>query len=342
MRGETVAKKGLKIGVDLGTVNTLVYIDGYGVIFNEPSIVAFDRKTKARIAAGAEAFDMLGKTHKSIHLVKPMEGGVVSDLDATGALLQFVFERLHSIEIDFSKATLLICYPSVISQIEKNAMISLAKRMGVHDVFMEEEVKAGALGAGIDIFAPEGSMVVDIGGGTTDIGILSLGDLVVSESIKIAGNYLDNEIIKFVKQNNHLMIGPKTAEKVKVHLGTVNEKIQNEKDFTFAGRDLKNGLPKRVTLKQSDIRHIFLQALEGIDNTCRKVLMTAPPELSSDIYRKGITVNGGGALVDGIKEYLEKSLSLKVIIAPNALTSIVEGSKILLKNRGNYLVKPLD
>jgi len=337
-----VARKGLKIGVDLGTVNTLVYIDGYGVIFNEPSVVAFDKKSKMRIAAGAEASDMLGKTHKSIHLVKPMEGGVVSDLDATGSLLQFVFERLHSISIDFSKSTLLICYPSVISQIEKNAMIDLAKKMGVYDVFLEEEVKAGALGAGMDIFAPEGSMVVDIGGGTTDIGILSLGDLVVSESIKIAGNHLDNEIMKYMKQAYHLMIGPKTAEKVKIQLGTVKEKLENDKEFTFAGRDLKNGLPRRVTIKQSEIRHIFLEAFDAIDNTTRKVLMSAPPELSSDIYRKGITVNGGGALVDGIKEHLEKSLSLKINIAPNALTSIVEGSKILLKNRGNYLVKPLD
>jgi len=337
-----VAKKGLKIGVDLGTMNTLVYIDGHGVIFNEPSMVAFDRNTNKLIAAGSEASQMAGKTHRHIRLVKPMEGGVVSELDATGSLLKYVLGRVNTIDVDFKRSTLLICYPTAISKIEMNAMIDLAKRMGVYDVFMEKEIKAGALGAGIDIFSPDAAMVVDIGGGTTDIGILSLGDIVVSDSIRTAGNYLDSEIEKFVKQKYQLLIGSQTSEKIKIEIGTLKKDIPSDKEITVGGRDLKTGLPRKITLKQSDITHIFEEAFERIENIIRKVLMAAPPEISSDIYKKGIVINGGGALIDGIKEHMEHSLKLKVSIAENPLTSIVVGSKLLLRNRGNYLVKPID
>lgn len=343
-RGDKVAGKGngFKIGVDLGTANTLVYINGYGVIFNEPSIVAFDRKSGDLIAAGTEAYAMLGKTHDHIKVVKPMEGGVISDIDGTNALMIYALSTLENINIDYSKSTLLICCPSEISSIERVAMIDLAKKLGMNDVFIEEEVKAGAIGAGLDIYSTTGSMVIDIGGGTTDIGIMALGDLVVSESLRVAGNFFDREIIKYVKLKYHIAIGTNTAERVKINIGTVRRELEEDREITIAGRNLKTGLPNRITLKQSEIQFIFLGAFENIANIAVKVLQQAPPELSADIFNNGLVINGGGSNIDGSKEFFEERLRLKVKQAKNPLTSIVEGSKILLQNRGNYLIKPVD
>ncbi len=337
-----MAKKGYKIGVDLGTVNTLVYLNGQGLIFNEPSCVAFDRRTNDCIAVGQKAKDMLGREHSLIKVVKPLEGGVIADLDATKALLVYVFDKLTSINIEFNRTTLLICCPSEVTQIERVALIALAKKLGVKDVFIEEEVKAGAIGAGIDIFAPQGSMVIDIGGGTTDIGVLSLGDLVVSESIRVAGNYIDNAIIKYVKMKYSMAIGSRTAENIKKSLGTVKQDLIEDKEFTYAGRNIVTGLPKRMVIKQSEVKALMIRALNSIANVARKVLEKTPPELSSDIFKDGIVLNGGGALIDGAKEYFEDQLNLKVRVSENALTAIVDGSKYLLQNRGNYLIKPVD
>jgi rod shape-determining protein MreB and related proteins len=337
-----MAKKGYKIGVDLGTANTLVYINGHGIIYNEPSVVAFDTVTNECIAVGNAANDMMGKEHSRIRVVRPLEGGVIADLDATKANLEFVFTKLAHINMDFKKSTLLICCPSEVTSIEQVALRDLAIKLGIKDVFVEQEVKAGAIGAGIDIFAPRGSMIIDIGGGSTDIGVLSLGDLVVCESIRIAGNYLDNEIIKYVKVKYSLAIGKRTAESIKKNLGTLRKNLTEEKNFMIAGRHIKTGLPNRVEIKQIEVRNIFIRSFEGITNRVIKVLQNTPPELSSDIYDDGLVINGGGALIDGIKEYFEEAIGLKVRISENALTAIIEGTKYLLKNRGNYLVKPMD
>lgn len=337
-----MAKKHHQIGIDLGTANLLVYINGNGVVYNEPSIVAFDKNSNKCIAVGKKAHSMLGKEHDQIRLVKPLEGGVIADLEATKAYLENVFERLESINVNFKNSTLLICCPSEISDIERVALLNLANRIGVKDCFIEQEIKAGAIGAGIDIFSSKGSMIVDIGGGTSDIGVLSLGDLVVSESVKIAGNFLDNEIIKYIKFKYGLLVGKNSAEQIKIHLGTVREQLPEEKEYSCAGRSIKNGLPTKVTIKQSEIQKIFLKAFQTIVNTIIKVLQQTPPELAADIFSDGIMINGGGALIDGVKEYLENALGLKVEVASNPLTSIVEGTKLLLMNRGNYLIKPSD
>ncbi len=337
-----MAKKGYKIGVDLGTVNTLVYMSGQGIIFNEPSCCAFDRRTNACIAVGQKAKDMLGREHQLIRVVKPLEGGVIADLDATKALLEFVFQRLTNINIEFNKTTLLICCPSEVSQIERVAMVELSENLGIRDVFIEEEVKAGAIGAGLDIFAPKGSMVIDIGGGTTDIGVLALGDLVVSESIRVAGNFIDHEIIKYVKLKYSMAIGARTAETIKKTIGTVKADLPVDKEYTYAGRHIVTGLPTRKVIKQSEVRIIMARALDQIANVAKKVLEQTPPELSADIFISGIIVNGGGALIDGIKEYFEGQLNLSVKVSDNALTAIVDGTKYLLQNRGNYLIKPLE
>lgn len=337
-----MATKGYKIGVDLGTANTLVYINGNGVIYNEPSVIAFDKRTNKCIAVGHDASAMLGKEHELIRVVKPLDGGVIADLEATKAYLEYVFSKLEHISADLKKSTLLLCCPSEVTQIERVALIDLAKKMGIPDCFIEEEIKAGAIGAGLDIFAPKGSMVLDIGGGTSDIGVLALGDLVVSESTRVAGNYLDREISKYIKFKYQLLIGSNTAEAIKIELGTLRRELPNEKTFTFAGRNIKSGLPSKVTIKQSEVRDIFIRAFESVVATAKKVLQQTPPELASDIFEHGILINGGGALIDGIKEYFEEELSLKVKIASNPLTAIVEGTKLLLNNKGNYLVKPSD
>lgn len=337
-----MARKSYKIGVDLGTANILVYINGSGVVFNEPSVIAFDNATNECIAIGKNAFDMVGKEHRHIRIVKPLDGGVIADLDATKVYLKKVFEKLENINVDLKNSTLLICCPSEVSKIERVALLDLAYKIGVKDAFIEEELKAGAIGADVDIYESKGALVVDIGGGTTDIGVLSLGDLVICESCKVAGNYVDHEIEKYVKYKYGVVIGKNTAELIKKKLGTLRRELLEDRDYSFAGRNLNTGLPCRFKIKQGEIREIFLKAFEAIVNSVRKVLQQTPPELSADIYESELLINGGGALIDGVKEYFEEALSLKVKVAENPLTSIVEGTKLLLQNRGNYLVKPSD
>lgn len=337
-----MVKKKHLIGIDLGTSNILVYINGSGVVFNEPSVVAFDKATNKGIAIGKRASEMIGKEHSHIRIVKPLDGGAIADLEATKAYLRAVFEKLESISINLKESTLLLCCPSQVSDIEKVALLNLANSLGVGDALVEEEIKAGAIGAGIDIFSPVGTMIIDIGGGTTDIGVLSLGDIVVCESEKVAGNYIDKEITKYVKFKYGMLIGTNTAERIKITLGTLEKDLKNEKEMIFAGRNISTGLPTKMSIKQSEVRDIFVSAFQSIVNLVIKILQQTPPELSSDIYRNGVLINGGGSLIPGAKEYFEGKLHLKVNISSNALTSIVEGTKLLLLNRGNYLIKPTD
>lgn len=334
--------KNRRIGVDLGTTNILVYINGSGVVYNEPSVIAFDNSTNECIAIGKDAFSMVGKEHKHIRIVKPLDGGVIADLEATKVYLKKVFEKLENINVDLKNSTLLICCPSEVSNIERIALLDLAHKLGVRDAFIEEELKAGAIGAGIEIYESKGSLVIDIGGGTTDIGVLSLGDLVICDSCKVAGNFIDNEITKYVKYKYGVIIGKNTAESIKIKLGTLRRELEEDREESFAGRNLNTGLPCRFKIKQSEIRDIFLKGFDQIVNTTRKVLQQTPPELSADIYENELLINGGGALIDGVKEYFEEELGLKVALAENPLVSIVEGTRLLLLNRGNYLVKPSD
>ncbi|HEY8364276.1 MAG TPA: rod shape-determining protein, partial [Haloplasmataceae bacterium] len=235
-----MAVRKLGIGIDLGTTNLLVYIEGHGIIFNEPSVVAFDIQTGEVIAGGEDAFSMIGKTHNKIRVSRPLREGVISDMDAAKALLRYVFERVQNVR-DFKNSKCLICCPSEVTQIEREAMRELAIQMGINDVFIEEEIKSGAIGAGLDIYTANAAMVIDIGGGTTDVGVLSLGDVVLSQTLRIAGNYIDQEIIKYVHKTHNLVIGQKTAEKAKIEIATL---LDEEEKFTrVSGRDLVTGLP---------------------------------------------------------------------------------------------------
>ncbi len=339
-----MGKATLNIGIDLGTANTLVYSSGRGVIFNEPSVVAFDIASGEIIAVGNAAKDMLGKTHDKIKVVRPIEQGVIADKDSTIKMLEYIFEH-HLMQFeDFNpkNTCVLICCHSDLSTVERKALRDIIVDFGINDVFVQEEVKAGAIGAGIDIYTPEGSMIIDIGGGSTDIGVLALGDIVVSKSIKMAGNHFDEEIKKYVKKKHNFEIGLLTAEQIKIALCTLRDDLKEDKEMTIAGRDLQRGLPSRITIKQSEVRDVLKHCFAAIASQILKVLEVTPPEIAADIIETGIVLNGGGALIDGLAEYLEDLCQLKVRISPEPLTAIVKGTKDLLKNRGDYLVAPSD
>jgi rod shape-determining protein MreB len=331
-----------KIGIDLGTANLLVYVEGEGIIFNEPSVIAFDYYTGEVLAVGNNAEKMIGRNHKGIKIVSPLQSGVISDMEAAKKLIELALKKAENTDIDITKSTCLICCPSAVTQIERDSMIQLAQKLGVPDVFIEEEVKAGGIGAGLDIYSSNGSMVIDMGGGTADIGVLSLGDIVVSESIRIAGSYFDNEIINYVQYNHGLLIGKITAKRIKEVIGTLRAQLPEDKTTYANGRDVLTGLPRRIELKQSEIRDVLRPLFIQIANSVLKALQATPAELSADIIENGITLNGGCALIDGVDEFFNKQLGLEIKIAPNPLTAIVEGTRILLKNRGNYYVRPVD
>jgi rod shape-determining protein MreB len=260
-------------------------------------------------------------------------------MEAAKALLKYVFERVQNFR-DFKKSKCLICCPSEVTQIEREAMRDLATQMGITDVFIEEEIKAGAIGAGVDIYSPTAAMIIDIGGGTTDVGVLSLGDVVLSHSVRVAGNYIDQEIIKYVHKKHNLVIGQITAEKVKLEIATLLD--EEERFCRISGRNLVNGLPSTTKISSKEVRELILPIFDEIINVVYSVLEQTPPELAADIVDKGIIVNGGGALIPGIKEYIEEMVHLPVKISESPLTNVVEGTKVLLKNRGNYLINPTD
>ncbi len=335
-------QKFIKIGIDLGTANLLVYVEGEGIIFNEPSVISTDYETGEVIAIGFNSAKMIGRGHHGIKIISPLNRGVISDMDAAKKLIEIAIRKAENIDINLKASTVLICCPSEVTQLERDAMIDLAHTLGVPDVFIEEEVKAGGIGAGLDIYGPHGSMVIDIGGGSTDIGVLSLGDIVVSDSIRIAGNYLDQEIINHLQYVHGLLIGPKTAQRIKEEIGTLRENLTEEVTTFANGRDVVTGLPKKITVTQAEIRDILVEPFNTISTAILKVLQNTPAELSADIIENGMLVNGGCALIDGVDEFLEKAIGLDVHIAKNPLTAIVEGTKVLLQNRGNYYVKPVD
>ena len=335
-------EKLIKIGIDLGTANLLVYVDGEGIIFNEPSVIAMDYDTSDVIAVGYNAAKMIGRGHHGIKIVSPLNQGVISDMEAAKKLIEIAIRKAENSDIKLKASTVLICCPSEVTQIERDAMIDLAHKLGVPDVFIEEEVKAGGIGAGLDIYSSNGSMVIDIGGGSTDIGVLSLGDIVVSESIRVAGNYFDQEIINYLQYEHGLLIGKKTAQRIKEEIGTLREDITENKTALAKGRDIVSGLPRKIEVSQEEIRAVLIEPFNSISTAILKVLQNTPAELSADIIVNGMLINGGCALIEGVDEFLEKKIGLDVHIAKNPLTAIVEGTKVLLQNRGNYYVKPVD
>ncbi len=329
------------LGVDLGTANLLVYVEKKGIIFNEPSVIAFDRESGKVVAAGTDAHKMLGKVHSKISVIKPLKNGVISDMRAAKALLSYVLRKVEKLtDKELSNTTSVICCPSEVTKIERDIMIELASNMGISDVFIEEEIKAAALGANIDIFKSKGVMIVDIGGGTTDVGVLSFGDIVLSRTIRMAGNFVDGEVAKLVKKNDKVEIGELTSERSKIELADLREEapvVINR----YAGRDIVRGIPKWVDISTMNIQSVLTPAYEEVVKLIAAVLKDTPPELSADIYQNGILLTGGGSLVKGVEDFISKRIKVPVKVVSNPLTCVAEGSKYLLKNRGDYLINPL-
>ena len=318
------------IGIDLGTANVLIYIKGQGIVLNEPSIVAIDSDTKKILAVGTQAREMLGRTPGKVQAIRPLKDGVIADFEVTEMMLNSFIRKVNGKSF-LSRPRILICCPSNITQVEKNAIKEAAERTGARKVFLEEEPKIAAIGAGLDISKPSGNMVIDIGGGTTDIAILSLGDIVTSESIKIAGNTFDNDIIKYIKEKYKLLIGDRTAEEIKLEIGSVYPENRNEK-MDVKGRDLVTGLPHTITLCSEEVEEALRESVYTIINAAKNVLEQTPPELAADIIDKGIVITGGGALIHGFEELLSHELKVPVFIAETPLTCVVEGTGILLEN----------
>jgi rod shape-determining protein MreB len=292
--------------------------------------VAIDEETKRPLAVGHEAREMFGRTPGTVRAVRPMKDGVIADFEVTQMMLNAFIKKVNGKSF-FSRPRILICCPSNITQVEKNAIKEAAELTGARKVFLEEEPKVAAIGAGMDISKPSGNMVIDVGGGTTDIAILSLGGVVTSSSIKVAGNTFDNDIIKYIREKYKLLVGDRTAEDIKFTIGSVYPNGRNDK-MEVKGRDLVTGLPHTITLCSEEVEEALRESTYKIINAAKTVLEQTPPELSADIIDKGIVVTGGGSLVHGFDELLSLELKVPVFIAESPLTCVVEGTGILLDN----------
>lgn len=318
------------IGIDLGTANVLIYIKGKGIVLDEPSIVALEADTKRVIAVGKEANEMLGRTPGKVKAIRPMKDGVIADFEITEIMLNAFIKKIKAKRL-FSRPRVLICCPTNITPVERNAIKEAAERTGARRVYIEEEPKVAAIGAGMDISKPTANMVIDIGGGTTDIAILSLNDIVVSESVKVAGNAMDQDIIRYIKTKYHLLIGDLTAEEIKCNFANVNDPDKKEK-MEIKGRNLLTGLPDTITITQLEIKEALTDSVNTIIKSATSVLEDCPPELSGDIVDKGIVLTGGGALLTGLSDLLEENLKVPILIAESPLTCVAEGAGVLLEN----------
>lgn len=318
------------IGIDLGTANVLISIKGQGIVLDEPSVVAVDNETKQVLAIGKDAKEMLGRTPDKVKAIRPLRDGVIADFEITEIMLNYFIKKIKGKSL-FSRPNILICCPTNITQVEKNALKEAAERVGARRVFIEREPKVAAIGAGLDISKPSGNMVIDIGGGTSDIAVLSLNDIVTSSSIKIAGDTFDNDIILYIKNKYKLLIGERTAEEIKIKIGTVCPDLKNEQ-LEIKGRDLVTGLPNVITINSLEIHEALIESINKIVSQIKNVLEDTPPELSADIMDKGIILTGGGSMITGLDNLLSDELKVPVFLADSPLTCVVEGTSILLEN----------
>ena len=316
-------KWGQDIGIDLGTATVIAYVKGKGIVLREPSVVAVDNNTGEVLAVGKEARRMLGRTPGNIVATRPLRDGVISNYTVTEKMLKYFINKICG-KFVFSPR-IMICIPSQVTEVEKKAVIDAASQAGARKVFLIEEPIAAAIGAGIDISKPCGNMVVDIGGGTTDIAVISLGGSVVSESLKVAGDKFDEAIVKYIKKKHNVMIGERTAEDLKINIGCVYPKIQDI-EMSIRGRDLISGLPKTVTVYSSEMLEALSESAEQIVEAVHSILEKTPPELAADIRNRGIYMTGGGSLIDGLDKLLQEKTGINVVIAGDSISCVAIGT----------------
>lgn len=317
------------IGIDLGTANVLIYVQGKGIVLNEPSVVAIDTRTNKVLAVGSEAYRMVGRTPSNIRAIRPLKNGVISDFDMTQEMLSYFISKL-SVKGFMSKPDIMICAPTNITEIERKAIIQAAEQSGGGKVYLEYEPKVAAIGAGLDIFKPRGNMVIDMGGGTSDIAVLSLGDIVASESVRLAGDQLNSDIAEYIKDHHGLIIGEHTAERIKIKLGTA-QKMAEPQTMEVRGRDVASGMPRQIETNENEIADALHDTLEQIVRASVTVLETIPPELASDIIDRGIMLTGGTAMLHGIDKLFSDRLKVPVVVSQDPLDNVAKGAGELLE-----------
>lgn len=319
-----------EIGIDLGTANTLVYLGGKGIVVNEPSVVAINQKTGRVVAVGTHAKDMLGRTPPHIVAIRPLVDGVISDFEVTEEMITYLVKKAEEHSKKLLGPRVVVGVPSGVTNVEIRAVRDATRNAGAREVYIVEEPMAGAIGIRLPVMEPVGNMIIDIGGGTTDIAIISLGGIVKSKNIKIAGDKLNNDIMTYIRSEFKILIGEKTAENLKIAIGSV---VPSEPaEVSIKGRDLVTGLPREVVITDSDIREAISQSIDNLVEAVKEVLETTPPEIVADVMQRGIHLVGGGALIKGLDELLRKWFKMPVFIADDPLTAIARGTGIILEN----------
>ena len=323
------------IAIDLGTANTLVYVKGKGIVLNEPTIVAINKKTGQLVAVGNEAKTMQGRTPQHIDVIRPLVDGVISDFEVAEEMLAYLINKVRSDMRTIIAPRMLIGVPSGITNVEMRAAQDAAKNAGAREVFLVEEPVAAAIGAKLPVQKAIGSMIIDIGGGTTDIAVLSLNGLVVSKNLRVAGDHLNTAIVKYIRDQFKVQVGEKTAEDAKIALASIAH-TQAGKEMVARGRDVVTGLPREVVVTDSDVRDAVASQLETIVDNVRTVLEETPPEVLADIMQRGIHLSGGGALIPGLASLLEHALEVPVIVVPDPLRAVIRGAGIIVEDLDYY------
>ena len=323
------------IGIDLGTANTLVYVKGRGIVINEPSIVAINQKTGQVVAVGQQAKDMLGRTPAHIIAVQPVVDGVISDFEVTAEMLSYLIRKAQEGHPKFLGPRIAIGVPSGITSVEIRAVRDAARAGGAREVHIIEEPLAAAIGIELSVHEPRGSMVVDIGGGTTDVGIISLGGIVNSRNVRVAGDRFNADIVSHARNEFKLVIGSKTAEEIKIAIASVASS-RERLEAIARGRDVVTGLPREIIITDSDVRNAIGHSVEELLEAVKEVLESTPPEIVADVMQRGIHLVGGGALIRGLAEFLSSSLGVPVVVAADPLTAVVRGTSIILSDLDMY------
>lgn len=331
------------IGIDLGTANTLVVVKNKGIVLNEPSVVAVNTRSNKIVEVGNKAKLMIGKTPDSIQAIRPLKNGVIADYEMTEKMLREFYKIVLKRNV-LTNPKVVICVPAGVTQVEKRAVVDATKEAGAREAYLIEEPMAAAIGAGLDIFQPEGNMVVDIGGGTTEIAVISLGGIVKTSSLRVAGDKLDEAIVQYVRQKHNLLIGEKTAEEIKAKIAMATDESE-ELEGEVRGRNILNGLPRNISIKSSEIKDAITEFIEAIVEEIKVTLEKTPPELAADIYQKGIILAGGGALIRDLDKRISESLQIPVLVAEEPLNCVVRGIETVLKDFDKYkevIVSPSD